>query len=311
MSWCAFSVDLDSADDYARAFPLGDDAALFDDIYAQCAGTLKDFLSAQRLAATLFVVTRDVARPVRAEALTSLQEAGHELALHSHSHRPALDDATLSREFDLSVAELRALTGRQPRGYRAPSYVVHDSLYEQMVKHGLAFSSSVLGTPLIVLFKLLFNVKTIGRDLPARERWWAWGRLPAMFSPRRPYPPRPTQFWRADSGGAFIEIPLTCVPWFGVPFQFTYVAPFADEVVRQWAGLLAVQPINTSFHLLDFIDDSLSARLGAFNPNLRVPLAERVRKAALLIELARAGRTDTMLHEVASDARRRIHDSRP
>jgi hypothetical protein len=311
LSWCAFSVDLDALEEYARAFPALRDPGLADAIYAQCAETLGGFLATERVAATLFVVTRDLGRPARAAGLKALHHHGQELGLHSHSHQPALQARTLADEFDLSVAELSALTGQPPRGYRAPSYVVHDFVYERMIKHGLSFSSSVLPTPLILLFKGLFSLKAAGSDVPWRERLWNWGRLPAMFSPRRPYAPRPRQFWRAGRRAAFIEIPLTCVPWLGVPFQFTYLAPFGDAMVRRWAGLLDGGAINTSFHLLDFVDDTLSARLGGFNPNLRLPLAERLRKAALLVAVSRSGRRQTTLHEVAIDERLRINDSRP
>jgi hypothetical protein len=311
VSWCAFSVDLDAVEEYSRAFPALRDPGLADAVYTQCAETLATFLSKERVPATLFVVTRDVRRPARAAILKTLDGQGQELALHSHSHQPALDDRILADEFDLSVEELRALTGKQPHGYRAPSYVVHDFVYDRMVRHQLTFSSSVLRTPLIVLFKVLFNLKAVRSDVPVRERLRNWGRLPAMLSPRLPYAPRPQQFWRADRGGPFVEIPLTCVPWWGVPFQFTYVAPFADGVVQQWARLLRGDAINTSFHLLDFVDDTLSARLGGFNPNLRLPQAERLRKAAQLVAVSRVERRQTTLHEVAIHERRRINDSRP
>lgn len=310
MTWCAFSVDLDSVEDYGRAYPVLNDPSFADEVYVQCAGTLAAFLGSLDVAATLFVVTKDIARPARAAALRALQDRRLELGLHSHSHQPALDEATLANEFDRSVVELRSLTGTPPRGYRAPSYVVHDFLYQRMIQHGLSFSSSVLRTPLIILFKLLFNLKTIGSTVPWRERLWTWGRLQAMFSPDRPYAPRPGQFWRADHDASFIEIPLTSVPWCGVPFQFTYVAPFGDDVVRQCARLLDGKPVNTSFHLLDFVDDGLSRKLGPFNPNLRLPLSVRLQKAARLVELARAGRKAMTLHEVADHERRRINDSR-
>jgi peptidoglycan-N-acetylglucosamine deacetylase len=310
VSWCAFSVDLDSVETYSRAYPVLRDPRLADDAYAQCAETLLAFLSTHGLAATMFVVTQDIAHPPREAALRALHRGGQQLGLHSHSHQPALDEQTLAREFDQSVAMLASLSGEPPRGYRAPSYVVHDFVHERMIAHGLAYSSSIMPTPLIVLFKTLFNLKTVGADVPARERWWNWGRLPAMFSPRQPFTPRAGAFWRAGDA-PFLEIPLTCVPWCGLPFQFTYLVPFRDGVVGRLAALLAGRPVNTSFHLLDFVDDALSARLGGFNPNLRLPLAERLRKAALLVSLCRNGRKTTTLHEVAIHERRRIHDSRP
>lgn len=310
MTWCAFSVDLDAVETYSRSYPVARDPVLADEAYAQCADTLATFFARERVVGSLFVVTSDIARPARSQALASLHRAGHELSSHSHSHQPALPDAALRDEFAQSVSLLRTLTGRAPLGYRAPSYVVHDFVHELMVKHGLTYSSSVLGTPLIVLFKVLFNLKSAGRPVPFRERVWNWGRLPAMFSPKTAYAPQPRRFWRAARQGAFVEIPLTCVPWCGVPFQFTYVAPFGDSVVRQWARMLDGRAVNTSFHLLDFLDDALSRRLGAFNPNLALPLSERLRKASQLIALSRAGRRQATLPEVAIEERHRINDSR-
>lgn len=311
MTWCAFSVDMDSVEDYARAYPISDDPILADEIYAQCAETIQAFLASHGLLATVFVVTKDIPRPGRAKALKAMHVAGHELALHSHSHQPGLDAAKLGEEFDQSVALLEDLTGAAPRGYRAPSYVMHDFVHAKMIEHRLAYSSSVLGTPLILLFKVLFSLRTLGnRQVAARERLWTWGRPQAVFSPRHTYAPRSDGFWRAASAGPFVEIPLTWVPWLGIPFQFTYLAPLGDSAVRRCGALLNGQEINTSFHVLDFMSDAHARRVGYFNPNLRLPLEERARKAALLVAVAQQGRHRRLLHEVASDEQNRINDSR-
>ena len=59
MSWCAFSVDMDSVEDYARSYPICDDPGLADEVYAQGAETMQTFLAGHGLLATLFVVTKD------------------------------------------------------------------------------------------------------------------------------------------------------------------------------------------------------------------------------------------------------------
>lgn len=311
MSWCAFSVDMDSVEDYARAYPVCDDPGLADEVYAQCAETMQAFFKSHGLLATVFVVTKDIQRPSRTRSLHALQAGGHELGLHSHSHHPGLSEATLGEEFDASVALLKDLTGAAPRGYRAPSYVVHDFVHAKMIQHQLWYSSSVLGTPLIILFKVLFNLRTIGnRNVAARERLWNWGRPQAMFSPRHTYAPRADRFWRAAAAGPFVEIPLTWVPWLGIPFQFTYLVPLGDRAVRRLGGMLEGQEVNTSFHVLDFMNDAHAGRVAYFNPNLRVPLEERARKAALLVAVAQQGRQRRLLHEVAINEQNRINDSR-
>lgn len=311
MSWCAFSVDMDSVEDYARAYPVCDDPGLADDVYSQSAETMQAFFAGQGLLATMFVVTKDIKRASRAKTLKALHAGGHELGLHSHSHQPGLDEAKLGEEFDQSVALLEGLTGTAPRGYRAPSYVMHDFVHAKMVEHRLAYSSSVLGTPLIILFKVLFSLKTLGnRHVALRERLWTWGRPQAMLSPRHTYAPRADGFWRAASSGPFVEIPLTWVPWLGIPFQFTYLAPLGDSAVRRLGAMLNGHNINTSFHVLDFMSDAHARRVGYFNPNLRLRLEERARKAALLVAVAQPGRHHRLLHEVANDEQSRINNPR-
>jgi peptidoglycan-N-acetylglucosamine deacetylase len=74
-------------------------------------------------------------------------EAGHEIAHHGWTHRVP---ATLGRdeeeqELIRGNAAIKALTGRNARGYRSPAWDLSPHSIELLLKHGFAYDSSLMG----------------------------------------------------------------------------------------------------------------------------------------------------------------------
>jgi peptidoglycan/xylan/chitin deacetylase (PgdA/CDA1 family) len=80
-------------------------------------------------------------------AVAAVAAAGHELALHGHSHRRLDEMSAYQQRADLE-AGLRAfdaIAGRTPAGYRAPAWELTPVTLELLVEHGFHYDSSLMG----------------------------------------------------------------------------------------------------------------------------------------------------------------------
>jgi peptidoglycan/xylan/chitin deacetylase (PgdA/CDA1 family) len=80
-------------------------------------------------------------------AVAAVLEAGHELALHGHTHRRLDDMSAYQQRADLE-AGLRAfdaIAGLTPAGYRAPAWELTPVTLELLVEHRFAYDSSLMG----------------------------------------------------------------------------------------------------------------------------------------------------------------------
>ena len=74
-------------------------------------------------------------------------EAGHEIGHHGWTHRvpAALGREVEERELVRGNAAIRALTGRNARGYRSPAWDLSPHSIELLLQHGFAYDSSLMG----------------------------------------------------------------------------------------------------------------------------------------------------------------------
>ncbi|MEI2417988.1 polysaccharide deacetylase [Orrella sp. JC864] len=72
---------------------------------------------------------------------------GHEVGNHGWTHAvPAtMSDQDEAEGFELSNAAIRRLTGRNPAGYRSPSWDISDRTVDLLRKHGFEYESSLMG----------------------------------------------------------------------------------------------------------------------------------------------------------------------
>ena len=95
------------------------------------------------LAATFFVPGETAERwPATVAAIL---EAGHEVALHGHTHRrlTRMDDGEQREDLERGLAALAAC-GVQPRGYRAPYWQLTATTLELLPAHGIAYDASLM-----------------------------------------------------------------------------------------------------------------------------------------------------------------------
>jgi peptidoglycan/xylan/chitin deacetylase (PgdA/CDA1 family) len=100
-------------------------------------------LAAHEIEATFFVPGVTAERwPGTVEGILG---AGHEVALHGHSHRrlPGMSAEEQRRDLELGLEAL-ALLGVKPRGYRAPYWQMTRATLELLARHGIRYDSSLM-----------------------------------------------------------------------------------------------------------------------------------------------------------------------
>lgn len=81
------------------------------------------------------------------ELTREIAAAGHEIAVHGHAHEnvaalPVAEERAVLRR---SVEAVESVTGRRPRGFRAPAWDLSDDSVALLLEEGLAYDSSLMG----------------------------------------------------------------------------------------------------------------------------------------------------------------------
>jgi len=221
----AVHVDLDGAGAIFEAHgwraPSADDP-----LFASGLTRILDFLEERSIAATLFVIARDLDHGARHELLREAVRRGHDIGSHTTSHRwlPALPRDEKRREIEGSRDRIAAALGVTPVGFRAPGFGVDRETLELIAAAGYHYDSSVFPTSGFA--------RRLGLD-----------RIPgAPFAP--------------FGGEALLELPLPGYAPLPVPFHPSYSLVLGTSYFR--IGLArfrrAGQPLVLLFHLTDLSD---------------------------------------------------------
>lgn len=181
--------------------------------------------AAHRLAATVFVVGTDAARPENRGALEAIVASGHEIGNHSHRHEPWLHryaPAEIASEIATAEDAIAAATGVRPTGFRGPGYSVSPALLDVLAGRGYRYDASLLSTFVGPLARAWYLRSFQGGAEERRARAELFGRFRDGFLPNRPF------LWRLASG-PLAEIPVTTVPGVRVPLHATYLFFLAER----------------------------------------------------------------------------------
>ena len=241
-----------------------------------------EFLRERSLRITVFVVGQDAARSENREALASIAAAGHEIGNHSHNHEPWLHRLTpdeVRAELSIAHAAIIEATGETPRGFRGPGFSLSDGTLGALVELGYRYDASTLPTFVGPLARAYY-FRTAGiSDEEKEQRAALFGDWREVFRPIRPYR------WRVGSE-SLVEVPVTTMPWFRLPFHFSYLLYAAERSERLADAYLGaalrlcrlgrVQP-SLLLHPLDFLGPNEASGLDFF-PGMATPAETKLRR---------------------------------
>ncbi len=153
------------------------------------------------------------------EALAEIAAASHEIGNHSFNHEPWLhlySEEQIEDEISRTEEAIAAATGTTPTGFRGPGYSLSTRTLAVLNRRGYRFDASTFPTFLGPLARAYYFMTSRFTDDEKDKRKALFGGLKDGLRPVKPY--------RWDMGGSsLLEIPVTTMPIFKVPFHFSYL----------------------------------------------------------------------------------------
>jgi hypothetical protein len=312
---CAISIDLDGLACYYRIHGLGAPPAELEHVVLERALPRAARLFAARgIHVTWFVIGRDAdgelalpdraARAANALRLGALAAHGDELGNHSYSHPyelARLAPADALAEIDGCDRVLRAITGKAPRGFRAPGYDLSPAMLDALALRGYRYDSSLFPAPGYYAAKAAVMAVLA---LAGRPSGAVMTNPRALGAPADPYRPAMARPW-CRGQAPVVELPVAVTPWTRLPAIGTslIIAPavIRGRIVRAMARRAFW---NFELHGIDFADaehDGIPGELVARQPDLRVPITEKLARLERLLDQLAAGWQFATLAEVAAE----------
>jgi hypothetical protein len=230
---------------------------------------------------TFFIVGFDATREENIPALRAFVTAGHEVGNHSFEHEPWLHlyaPEQLAQEIASAEVAILQATGQRPIGFRGPGFSWSPELLRVLSRRGYLYDASTFPTYLGPLARAYyFWTAKLSKEERAK-RGYLFGSLREGLRPNKPYQ------WDLNDGRRLLEIPVTTMPVFKVPFHFSYLLYLArySEVamaayLRTAVALCRVTGLEPSFllHPLDVLGVDEAPAL-AFFPGMDMPGKRKV-----------------------------------
>lgn len=311
---CAVSVDLDSIACYYRIHGLGDaPSELASAILDRALPRARALFARHRLRATWFVVGRDVDsagvggnKTKNSQQLQQLVSEGDELANHSYSHPydlARLSPAEVEREIENCDRVLRSL-GATVRGFRAPGYDVSPVMLEALVKLGYRYDSSVFPAPPYYAAKAVVMTALAALRRPSGA---VLTNPRLLAAPPIPYRLAMDSPWRRGQA-PLVELPIATTPWLRLhAIGTTLILAPAWLRAHLIEGMARRSFWNLELHGIDFADaaqDGLPDELVSRQPDLRLPIDEKLERIDRVLEQVTRRWDMTTLGEFAAEVQR-------
>jgi peptidoglycan-N-acetylglucosamine deacetylase len=236
------------------------------------------------LTITFFIVGQDAALEKNQRAIRMIAEAGHEIGNHSYNHEPWLQFYTEQQvEDEIVKAEecIERVTGVRPVGFRGPGYSISAALLTVLRCRGYLYDASILSTFLGPAARLYYFMTSKLSKEEKRQRSLLFGNFRDGLRANRPH------LWHHNGhnvGTGLIEIPVTTMPFFRLPFHVSYILyissffPHLAFIYFKFAlSLCLITKTNPSLllHPLDFLSDEDIHELSFF-PAMNMPLKKKM-----------------------------------
>lgn len=277
---CSLSLDLDNLWSYLKTHgDAGWDA--YPSYLNVVVPRVLDFLDARGVRITWFLVGRDAADPAHHATLCEIPRRGHEVGNHSYNHEPWLhlySEAAIRDELARTEDAIEAATGERPTGFRGPGFSFSPTLLKVLTERGYRYDASTFPTFLGPLARMYYFATAKGLTAGEKaQRAKLFGTVSEGLRPLKPYT------W-ATPAGPLLEIPVTTMPLFRVPFHLSYLL-YLDGYSRVLARaylklavvmckLARVEP-SVLLHPLDFLGGDDTDRLSFF-PAMTRPSADKL-----------------------------------
>ena len=240
-----------------------------------------DLLDELGIKITFFIVGQDAAIEKNHMVLRSIVDRGHEIGNHSFHHESWLKTYSKKKiEEEIIRAEEAILlaTGEKTRCFRGPGFSWSNDLLETLQKRNYTFDASILPTYISPLMRMYYfwNSKLSKEERESRKE--LFGSYKEGFYPLKPFN------WKLDNNQTLLEIPVTTMPVFKIPFHLSYllyISSYSSLLMKAYLNfsLLMCKLTQTSpsvlLHPLDLISGDKVPQL-AFFPGMNIRTEKKV-----------------------------------
>ena len=296
---CSLSLDLDNQWSYMKTH--GDSGwETYPSYFDILVPLVLDILDRLEIKITFFVVGQDAALDKNKEALSQIIKRGHEIGNHSFSHEPWLhlfQRDRIEREVIQAEEHVVKATGQKPIGFRGPGFSCSPTVLQVLSENGYLFDASILPTYIGPLARAYYFRTARLKEKQKMERASLFGGFSDGLKPCKPF------YWQLNRNVIMLEIPVTTIPFFKLPFHLSYliyIGQYSKTLMNQYLAfaimLCRVSLTEPSFllHPLDLLSGEQVPELKFF-PGMDLP-AEKKKKyfETVLKKLARHFQLVTM-----------------
>ena len=219
-----------------------------------------------------------------------LADAGHEIANHSFKHETWLhlySRKELEDEIGKAHEILKEVTGKSPVGFRGPGFSWSPQVMDVLAEKGYVYDGSTLPTVIGPLARFYYFRTSGLSDQEKEDRKEIFGKFSDGFRRLKPY------FWKNKNGNKLLEIPVTTMPIFRIPFHLSYLIWLSGISTRlmklyllsaihlcKWTGT----QISFLLHPLDLIGGDQLTALNFF-PGMKVSSERKIRLFKMVMKI--------------------------
>jgi peptidoglycan-N-acetylglucosamine deacetylase len=224
---------------------------------------------------TFFVVGKDATIEKNKKILQSIIERGHEIGNHSFHHESWLKTYSKAKiEEEIAIAEdaIKTATGVTTNMFRGPGFSWSSDLLEVLQKRNYIFDASTLPTYISPLMRKYYFAKSNLSKKEKEDRKELFGSFTEGFLPLKPYS------WQLKNNTKLLEIPVTTMPIFKLPFHQSYllfISGYSKILMRLylWFSIFMCRITKTSpsylLHPLDLVGCDVVPQLSFF-PGMQI-----------------------------------------
>jgi len=238
---------------------------------------------------TFFIVGQDAVLEKNKKYIQMIVERGHEVGNHSFHHESWLQTYSkpqIEEEIKQAEEAIFEVTGQKTTGFRGPGFSWSNDLLEVLQKRGYLFDASTLPTYIGPLARLYYFWTSGLSKEERKERKELFGTFKDGLRPLKPYQ------WKLANNETIIEIPVTTIPVFKVPFHLSYLlylSGFSIGLMKLYLNfailLCKITGTRPSFllHPLDLVGGDQVPEL-AFFPGMNIKSDQKVKVFKIAVQ---------------------------
>lgn len=249
-----------------------------------------DMLDKLDIKITFFIVGQDAAIEKNHKVLHSIVERGHEVGNHSFHHESWLKTYSKEKiEEEIITAEeaIFKATGQRTNSFRGPGFSWSSDLLEVLQKRHYIFDASILPTYISPLMRRYYFWKSKLSKEEKESRKELFGSFKEGFYPLKPFT------WNFENNKTLLEIPVTTMPVFKIPFHqsyLLYISGVSLRLMRMYlrfaifmCKITKTQP-SYLLHPLDLIGNDHVPSL-AFFPGMNIKSEQKLKIFEMAIKI--------------------------